>query len=603
MSVPDELRDVLERCLSEDATPENLELYLPKVRAIITNLLQGLRTKQSLYRARSTDRPPRSRGDTRTDSTSSRRGEQAATASEVEEPRPARTNGSSRSGRTASGTESTRNPSARSKRSDTSGSGARRAGNVSDNERWVGGFVPADTHAHADIPMPPVPQEAANPRPGLPRSPSSRRGNTLSSRSATLGPEVVDGEALQTRQRPSRQPSGLSQVSRPIAETGVTEVVLPPPEPPLPALTHPVLKEIAPPEMKRYSLSDRPAPTIEIADATPRPSPDAVDSSTPPPDTPNTPGVESSLAALKSSEALQRRASKRFSTYTFSKMTGAGVGAALGAGSGAIPRRSLAAGSILTAGDLAALTEADEEAGETPTKANQDGNVIRRRSTDRRRKEEPRVPVPPIPNQVDSRSTTPTPPGPSLINGDYSKDITTKPPTNGHPLAHVTEDSEPPPTPPTPPASTSITVFLQILRQVKKVTMDPPQSFGALRVLFVDKFAYNPGQGNFPAIYIRDPSSGVQYELEDVAEVKDKCLLSLNIERQCCNLTCKGGLLTLVHSAGPAQAASRWTTLDASTGAQRAEILCICVTTDVVPGRGRASYGHECCSAPGIASH
>jgi hypothetical protein len=51
-------------------------------------------------------------------------------------------------------------------------------------------------------------------------------------------------------------------------------------------------------------------------------------------------------------------------------------------------------------------------------------------------------------------------------------------------------------------------------------------------MLFVDRFAYNPGQEDFPAIYIRDPSSGVQYELEDPDEVNDKCLLSLNIERE-----------------------------------------------------------------------
>jgi hypothetical protein len=59
-------------------------------------------------------------------------------------------------------------------------------------------------------------------------------------------------------------------------------------------------------------------------------------------------------------------------------------------------------------------------------------------------------------------------------------------------------------------------------------------SFVSLWVLFVDKFSYNPGLGNFPAIYIRDPSSGVQYELEDIEEVKEKCLLSLNIERELC---------------------------------------------------------------------
>ena len=57
-------------------------------------------------------------------------------------------------------------------------------------------------------------------------------------------------------------------------------------------------------------------------------------------------------------------------------------------------------------------------------------------------------------------------------------------------------------------------------------------SVGSLRMLFMDKFAYSPGQDNFPAIYIRDPSSGVQYELEDVDEVKEKVLLSLNIERE-----------------------------------------------------------------------
>jgi hypothetical protein len=50
MSVPEDLRDVLEICLAEDATPDNLAIYLPKVRGIITRLLKGLRSKQSMYR-------------------------------------------------------------------------------------------------------------------------------------------------------------------------------------------------------------------------------------------------------------------------------------------------------------------------------------------------------------------------------------------------------------------------------------------------------------------------------------------------------------------------------------------------------------------------
>ena len=77
---------------------------------------------------------------------------------------------------------------------------------------------------------------------------------------------------------------------------------------------------------------------------------------------------------------------------------------------------------------------------------------------------------------------------------------------------------------------TAFSCFLQVGREDKKVTIEPGMSFASLQALFVEKFSYNPGMENFPAIYIRDPSSGVQYELEDIEEVKEMCLLSLNIE-------------------------------------------------------------------------
>ena len=50
MSVPEDLREVLETCLAEDASPDNLAIYLPKVRQIITNLLHVLHGKQPMYR-------------------------------------------------------------------------------------------------------------------------------------------------------------------------------------------------------------------------------------------------------------------------------------------------------------------------------------------------------------------------------------------------------------------------------------------------------------------------------------------------------------------------------------------------------------------------
>ncbi|KAG8921280.1 Bud site selection protein 6, partial [Tulasnella sp. 408] len=58
-SVPEDLRNVLETCLAEDASPETLERFLPQVREIITDLLQGLRNKQSQFRAMTQERAQR----------------------------------------------------------------------------------------------------------------------------------------------------------------------------------------------------------------------------------------------------------------------------------------------------------------------------------------------------------------------------------------------------------------------------------------------------------------------------------------------------------------------------------------------------------------
>ena len=51
--VPDTLRAVLEETLSQDATQQNLERYLPKIRDIIIQLLHGLKRKQQKLRQRS----------------------------------------------------------------------------------------------------------------------------------------------------------------------------------------------------------------------------------------------------------------------------------------------------------------------------------------------------------------------------------------------------------------------------------------------------------------------------------------------------------------------------------------------------------------------
>jgi hypothetical protein len=284
---------------------------------------------------------------------------------------------------------------------------------------------------------------------------------------------------------------------------------------------------VVPASVKRYSLVDKPMqpPSVVIDESLPQSlsDPDLVHTISPPPELPAVdtltanPGVASSLAALKKSDVLERRASKRFSTYNISKMTGAPRDRS-GMSVGHPNRRSLVAGGggTLTARELAVLTEADEEAEAPPVVP--PTSPRRQRSISRTRGPPPgevmvvegRPPVPPLPH-----TPSPAPPPPGRTPGESSS--TTPAP---EPLPVVSSTPRP------------ITVFLQVGREVKKVKMEPGLTFSSLRMLFVDKFAYNPGQEDFPAIYIRDPSSGVQYELEDTDEVNDRCLLSLNIERE-----------------------------------------------------------------------
>lgn len=75
-----------------------------------------------------------------------------------------------------------------------------------------------------------------------------------------------------------------------------------------------------------------------------------------------------------------------------------------------------------------------------------------------------------------------------------------------------------------------INIFLKIGDKVKKSLLPLPTSFTSLRLLFVEKFAYSPGSGSFPEIYITDKNSGVSYELEDnmFSDIQEGSILSLH---------------------------------------------------------------------------
>ncbi|KAI0353440.1 AIP3-domain-containing protein [Trametes cingulata] len=500
-SVPDDLREVLEACLSEDATPENLERFLPSVRKIITQLLQGLRAKQSIYRRIVQDHKQRSDGSDR-DSRSSR------SERVRDESMPPR--------------QSSRGPGDVPPRSKTPTSSSRRKPSSSENplppapngsstdQPFVGGFAPPPGAANFQRSSTP-----AQPRPSIGQTNSFPPPRAYSTSSA---------DAAFPRD-PRQQTNGFASPD-------------PPPPHPIPQVQAPV-----PEHVKRFSLVDGPVPpppAVVVNDSTPVSPPPADEASAP--GTPTTdnvplepppPAVQNSLAALKKAEALERRASKRFSTYNISKMTGMrdrGGGGSGGGGSGSGNRRSLiATPGALTPGDLAALAEE----GDSPSpRKNRDRNRSQRsRGPSPIVEGEEPPPVPPLP----PKSTSPQPaaepedPGRSTPQPAEAAE-STAPATDATPAPETRVSTAESDESAADSAGKPFPVFLQVGREVKKVVIEPGMSLANLRLLFVDKFSYSPGQDNFPAIYIRDPSSGVQYELEDVDEVKEKVLLSLNIE-------------------------------------------------------------------------
>jgi len=484
MSVPDDLRNVLEQCLAEDATPDNLEIYLPTVRQIITNLLQGLRGKQSVYRRimsdHKSDQSRRQRTSSRTSRSSKRdgdgvrshRSQLSRTISEDEKSAPTESESLSR----RSGQSSRR-------RKDHSSQIAVAA---TEDEP----FVPPANDG---------PERSTTPSQSMSRrQPTSPPLHSLPSSRNRSASGADDTYPVRTSSRvvTPAPPSDPEREAPPI-----------PPPPQVPA------------SVKRYSLVDKPvsAPTVVVDESSDNVSQRI--SSPSPPDTPHldalaAPAMANSLAALKKSDALERRASKRFSTYNISKMTGSSSTTRDRSLRSNHPnRRSMAAGSTLTPGDLKVLTEEDEETSSPTVSTHEDSTTTQRSGS--------RTPPATVEPETSLGPPSPTPtPSPARARTDQKTQETLAALEGaGQSSASVL-------------SRRSFPVFLQLGREVKKATIEPGLSFSSLRVLFVDKFSYNPGLENFPAIYIRDPSSGVQYELENVDEVKEKCLLSLNIERE-----------------------------------------------------------------------
>ncbi|KMQ45841.1 hypothetical protein HL42_3488 [Trichophyton rubrum] len=86
-----------------------------------------------------------------------------------------------------------------------------------------------------------------------------------------------------------------------------------------------------------------------------------------------------------------------------------------------------------------------------------------------------------------------------------------------------------------PPPTKDLTLFLQYKSKIKKYVLPEGYSgltIARLQLAFIEKFAWNTHSNgaDLPEIYIQDPVSGIRHELEDLRDVKDRSVLVLNVE-------------------------------------------------------------------------
>jgi len=86
-----------------------------------------------------------------------------------------------------------------------------------------------------------------------------------------------------------------------------------------------------------------------------------------------------------------------------------------------------------------------------------------------------------------------------------------------------------------PSPGKELTLFLQYKSKIKKYVIPEGSAdltLGRLQLAFIEKFAWNTQHNgaDLPEIYIQDPVSGVRHELEDLSDVKDRSVLVLNVD-------------------------------------------------------------------------
>lgn len=426
-NVPEKLRNILESTLSQEASVESLENYLPKIRDIIINLLHGLKRKQQKLRQKPRERddvPPSDNNLGRTSSTSTTASTNTGLSSLLNE-----------------GIENGYRP---------------------DSQGGPGKTGPINR-----------------------RMPREQSQNSLASDQSSLSSNTLQN---------------------------------------IPVL---------PPYPGDETMPDQPPP------------PEPVDvNSFPPPPPPKS--QQSALAALQRGGDLERRASRRYSAYQISKHLGPGANGIpmLPAQMGPIPNRGR--GEIKES--LRAVQGRSDTRRNAPNQraSRMDGSPIRNPGRATEDKEsfdsDPQAAL----KSLDTSATLRGPPTddfPAVVpdDGDLTpqasrsaaKDYTS---VEKEPAASAISAPEKQLSAEESSTGTKeLTLFLQYKSKVKKFVLPGGYSgltLGRLQLAFIEKFSWNTHNNgaDLPEIYIQDPVSGVRHELEDLADIKDRTVLVLNIE-------------------------------------------------------------------------
>lgn len=551
-AIPNDLRICLEQALAEEPSQETLNVYLPNIRTIIFALLNGLKQKQVAYKRLLSDRQDQQQMQQQMQMQQQQQHANSGRALDPVEEANAKLTGRSVSpsgqqpqpgthtlprvpsshmlsqrnvsgqpsrpappdafrpsrmrapegprDRRSSASSSHRDRDVTPVRESSRGSGTPPAASASAPASGSSGTPPTDglvRHQLSDGPVAPAassstttapmpiptilaPAQSVKPTPPRPdRFSRDSFGNPRPVSRFSVDSEITNGSPI--RSPPQQTPPKARRIStlpEDDAEDAMNDA-----EPPAALSSSASSSKLAP----SLPVLNLPSESISISDSTePKTPPLPTDRL---PDVP--PETRSTLAALSRQDPLERRASRRFSSYNFSKM---------------LP----------------------------------DSSSSKKLSSPQRPTRRVVVPaMPPLPESLTDAAGPPAISRRHLEASGSSDDTRPRPPRTPSPQLDPdssmrivpTPDSTPTPSAPTPlPASVSI--FLQIGRQVKKTNVELPTSLSSIKLLFMERFEYDPGKEDFPEVYIRDHKTGVQFELEDMDDLREGIVLSLNIERK-----------------------------------------------------------------------